>query len=214
MRDIIQQPEGRRLEFKEQLPSKTDICKTIIAFANDAGGVLYIGIKDSPRKIVGVPEDSVIETEEFISNIVFDNCYPLINPDISAINIDNELVLKVQVYRGSNMPYYLKSKGKNNGTYIRVGSSNRLANEEIITELERLKRNISFDSEPVLDVDFHNLSLEKLNQTFIAETGEVLNEAVLKKLKLISKYKNQVIPTRALVMLSDGEKKKELFPST
>ena len=121
IQEIIKQPEGRRLEFKEQLSSKADISKTIIAFANDAGGVLYVGIKDNPRIVVGVSEETLLETEELISNIIFDNCYPIIHPDISVINLNGKLILKVEVYRGNNMPYYLKAKGKNNGTYIRVG---------------------------------------------------------------------------------------------
>lgn len=57
--EIIKQPEGRRLEFKEKLPVSSDIAKTIIAFANDAGGELYIGIKDTPRKISGVIADEL-----------------------------------------------------------------------------------------------------------------------------------------------------------
>ena len=50
IKQLLQQPEGRRLEFKEKLPSKANLCKSIIAFANDAGGLLFIGIKNSPRK--------------------------------------------------------------------------------------------------------------------------------------------------------------------
>jgi len=55
--EILKQPEGRRLEFKEILPSKSDLCKTVVAFANDAGGELFIGIKNQPRDIIGVPEE-------------------------------------------------------------------------------------------------------------------------------------------------------------
>ena len=120
---LLKQPEGRRIEYKEKFPKKADLCKTVIAFANDAGGEIFIGIKDSPRKVVGLSEDDIFIIEEKISNLVFDNCYPIINPDISIVNIDNKLVLKVKVYRGSNIPYFLKSKGKTKGTYIRIGSS-------------------------------------------------------------------------------------------
>ena len=35
MLELIKQPEGRRLEFKETMPSKSDIAKIAIAFAND-----------------------------------------------------------------------------------------------------------------------------------------------------------------------------------
>ena len=34
--ELIYQPEGRRLEFKESLPTVADLAKTIVAFANDA----------------------------------------------------------------------------------------------------------------------------------------------------------------------------------
>lgn len=43
--DILHQPEGRRLEFKESLSTNSDLAKTILSFANDAGGELYLGIK-------------------------------------------------------------------------------------------------------------------------------------------------------------------------
>lgn len=49
LRDILQQPEGRKLEFKETLPANSELIKTMVAFANDAGGELYFGIKDNPR---------------------------------------------------------------------------------------------------------------------------------------------------------------------
>jgi predicted HTH transcriptional regulator len=39
---IINQPEGRRLEFKETMPARSDLAKTVVAFANDAGGDIYI----------------------------------------------------------------------------------------------------------------------------------------------------------------------------
>lgn len=40
---IIKSQEGRRLEFKGELPGNSDLAKTVIAFANDAGGDIYIG---------------------------------------------------------------------------------------------------------------------------------------------------------------------------
>jgi ATP-dependent DNA helicase RecG len=65
--EILQKPEGRRLEFKESLPTNSELVKTILAFANDAGGVLYFGIKDNPRKVVGLNEDDLLSLEEKVS---------------------------------------------------------------------------------------------------------------------------------------------------
>ena len=62
----ITQPEGRRLEFKEILPERSDLAKTVVAFANDAGGLLFVGIKDQPRTIVGIDEINLFKLEEQI----------------------------------------------------------------------------------------------------------------------------------------------------
>ncbi|MFH1195047.1 MAG: ATP-binding protein [bacterium] len=47
--DRILKPEGRRLEFKENLSQGDRIERTVIAFSNDAGGEIYIGIKNDPE---------------------------------------------------------------------------------------------------------------------------------------------------------------------
>ena len=38
--DKLKQPEGRKLEFKGKLSTRSELAKTVIAFANDAGGEL------------------------------------------------------------------------------------------------------------------------------------------------------------------------------
>jgi len=134
---IINLPEGRRIEFKEQLPVSSELAKTVIAFANDAGGNILIGIKDNPREITGCDSDKLLKIEEKISNIIYDNCSPIIIPDINFHNYNGKHIIRVIIHKGNNPPYFFKSKGENKGTYIRVGSINRLANEELITSLER-----------------------------------------------------------------------------
>lgn len=81
--ETLSQPESRKLEFKETLPAKADLAKTIISFANDAGGELYLGIKDNPREIIGLNENDLVPIEEKISNIIHDNCNPIILPEIT-----------------------------------------------------------------------------------------------------------------------------------
>ena len=71
IKEIIRQTEGRRLEFKEVLPEHADLANTIIAFANDAGGELYLGIRNNPREITGLPEEDLMKIEEHVSNIIF-----------------------------------------------------------------------------------------------------------------------------------------------
>ncbi len=87
--ELICQPEGRRLEFKESIPTGADFARTIVAFANDAGGDLYVGIKNEPRELTGVHEDDLFRLEEQISSIIHDQCYPIIVPEISFQSVDS-----------------------------------------------------------------------------------------------------------------------------
>jgi len=62
--DIIKGNEGKSLEFKRDLSSMKPIMKTLIAFANTAGGVMVIGGDDS-GKVIGIRD--VLQAEENIA---------------------------------------------------------------------------------------------------------------------------------------------------
>lgn len=70
-KNLIEYPEGRRREYKETLPAAEELAKTVIAFSNDAGGELFIGVKDQPRQVVGAPvEQPVPDLEHGSSGFV------------------------------------------------------------------------------------------------------------------------------------------------
>lgn len=70
---ILSFPEGRTLEFKRDLSSMKPILKTLIAFANTAGGTLLFG-RDDNGAIVGI--DDIFEAEERLANAISDNIHP------------------------------------------------------------------------------------------------------------------------------------------
>ena len=98
--ELINQSEGRRLEFKGELPTNSDLAKTVVAFANDAGGEIYIDINDNPRQIIGLSEEELPRIEEQISNLIYDRCYPIILPEVSFLTIEDKHLIKVCIYRG------------------------------------------------------------------------------------------------------------------
>ena len=59
--NLLKQSEGKTLEFKRDLSSPTNILRTIIAFANTAGGVLIIGVEDVTHYVVGIKEPHELE---------------------------------------------------------------------------------------------------------------------------------------------------------
>jgi len=85
---LLSSKENRKLEFKQELPSKEKLLKTAIAFSNAQGGDLIIGVKDD-NTLVGIDEDSIVKYEEIISNTIYDNCSPTIIPEIYSVKVEN-----------------------------------------------------------------------------------------------------------------------------
>lgn len=52
---LLQQNESKTLEFKQDLSSPRGVLKTLVAFANSAGGRLVLGVCDDKR-IIGVAD--------------------------------------------------------------------------------------------------------------------------------------------------------------
>ena len=145
-RDIMFSGESKNIEYKLTLPDKSEkYIKTIVAFANSQGGKLIIGVDDKTHQVVGVDDDNLFRLMDGIANAVSDSCVPQIIPDIAPQTIDGKTVIVVTVEVGKNRPYYLKSKGKENGTYIRVAGTSRQAYPEKIKELEMEGARISWD---------------------------------------------------------------------
>ena len=210
--EILRSPEGRTLEFKASMPKNSDLAKTVVAFANDAGGEIIIGVDDRHRA-VGVPEEALPQIEEQLSNMIYDRCYPTVLPDISFLSAGGRSLVRVRVYRGSTPPYYLKSEGKVGGTYVRVGSNNRLADEELIGELERRRRNVSFDGEIAPEKSLAELDFRSFRRLYEEKTGEPLDDLALQKLELAKAERGVLYPTNALVLLSDDGLRRSMFPN-
>ena len=120
--------ESKTVEFKIMLPKDSEkYIKTIVAFANSQGGQLIIGVDDKTREVVGVDEDILFRVMDSISNAVSDSCVPQIVPNVEPQTVDGKTVIVITVAPGPNRPYYLKSKGKDGGTFIQVaGTPDRL----------------------------------------------------------------------------------------
>ena len=74
--EIIKQPEGKSLEFKENANPKAKILSTIIAFANTAGGRIIIGVHDKTHHIIGIDNPHTIL--ESLASLIHDSIEPRI----------------------------------------------------------------------------------------------------------------------------------------
>ena len=129
--------ENKNIEYKRELPDKSDkYMKTVVAFANSGGGSLVFGVEDQTLQVAGIPEEQVFHTMDRIANAISDSCTPLIVPDISLQTVGDKTVIIVQIYPGGQRPYFIKSLGKEQGTYVRISGTSRPADTMLIKELE------------------------------------------------------------------------------
>lgn len=158
---ILKSSENRMLEFKREIPkNRQTILKTIVGFANGSGGSLYIGVNDN-RSVCGVG-DEPFELEESLSSFFFDSISPTPNIFYQAVSFEEKTIFVIKVLSGANKPYFIRKDGPEQGTFIRVGSTNRRADPQILAELRRQARNISFDSEVETSFDRDIFDLEIL----------------------------------------------------
>ena len=144
--DEIKAGESTNIEFKVEVPKKSErYIKSVIAFANTAGGKIIIGVDDETHEIVGVDKDEIFKIMDSITNTISDMCYPQIFPNIGVDTVDGKCVVVIEIYPGASRPYYIKSLGKESGTYIRVSGTSRPADEAILKDLELQGTNHSFD---------------------------------------------------------------------
>ena len=208
-RDTLFSGESKNVEYKVTLPDKSEKCmKTIVAFANTQGGKLIVGIDDKTHEIVGVENEILFQVMDGIANAVSDSCMPQIIPDIEPQTVDGKTVIVVSVEAGKNRPYYLKSKGKENGTYIRVAGTSRQAFPEKIRELEMEGARISWDELTCVGYSVSDEATERLCQdieNFRKKAGMTEHSVRKEQLinwKILKQSEGQVMATNAYALLT------------
>ena len=108
--DEIRAGESANIEFKVEVPKKSEkYIKSVIAFANTAGGKIIIGVDDKTHEIIGVDKNEVFKIIDNITNTISEMCYPQIFPSIEVDTIEEKSVIVIEVYPGACRPYYMKS---------------------------------------------------------------------------------------------------------
>ncbi len=205
--ELLRNPEGKTLEFKRDLSSSLGIVRTLIAFANTAGGTLIVGVEDKTHYIVGVSDP--LSQEEKITNFISDLIEPLILPEVEIIPYKQTQILIIHVYPSPVRPHFLKTKGLENGTFVRVGSSNRQADPTLIQEMKRFTRNQPYDEQPILKLNTDAIDFETASSVFAP--FKKLKKDDLKTLRLIVEHQGKYVPTIAGILLF-GKNREKHFP--
>lgn len=175
------QPESKTLEFKRDLSSPKPLLKTLVAFANAAGGRLVIGVDDA-RQVVGVSHP--LDDEERLCNLIADSIAPRLIPNVDMITLEGKTLLIVEVFVSGTRPHWLKAEGAEHGVYVRLGSTNRQADQALIDELRRTVEGAAFDELPMPDLALADLDLVAAQKLF--HGVRALDDHALRTLKLVT----------------------------
>ncbi len=195
--------ESSRLEFKVMLPDSNKIIRTVIAFSNAKGGKLVIGVRND-RAIEGISEEDAHQAMEWLDHSIYEACIPPILPLIYQQRIEGKVLLIIEVSSGTNKPYYQKSLGLSEGTFMRLGRSTVKADANIIEELKWQARGISYDQLPLYHARVEDLDESKI-QFFLDHRRNgittPISDDILRSYEIITKEHTTDYATVAGVLL-------------
>ena len=90
--------EGKNIQFKREIPKRPEtLWKEVSAFSNSTGGKIFIGIEDKTNEVIGIGEKNPFRLADDISNMIFDSCTPIIDPEITMISNVTALNIKTVI---------------------------------------------------------------------------------------------------------------------
>ncbi|MEI8025490.1 MAG: RNA-binding domain-containing protein [Pseudomonadota bacterium] len=152
--------ESSTLEFKESLPNTSKLLQEAVAFANQYGGRIVIGVRDDGT-IKGIDESQAEQLLEFINNTFYREITPPLMPLVLTQRFGDNVVLIIEVHEGITKPYHLTTPGLNEGTFVRVGRSSVRATADTIQMLQWASRGRFPDEYPVFRASWKDIDEQK-----------------------------------------------------
>ena len=207
--------ESKNIEYKVTVPDKSEkYMKTVVAFANGRGGKIIFGVDDKTLDIVGMDADNIYKTMDAITNAISDACEPTIRPDVALQTVKDKTVIVVEIFPGAQRPYYIKSLGMVDGTYVRVSGTTRHVEGYMLKELILEGQNRYFDSEICQNMTVSDNEIEKLcksmKETAMKNTWQDSEKSKIKDVTknvlvswgVLKEVEGKVYPTNAYALLT------------
>nr|WP_243025632.1 ATP-binding protein [Clostridium sp. AM33-3] len=138
--------ESKNVEFKVQRPKDSlKYMKTVVAFSNGEGGRIVFGVDDDTREVVGIRKEIIFSEIDAITTAISDSCEPVVIPDVYLQTINDKTIIVAEISAGKQRPYYIKSLGIKDGTYIRVSGTSRPADRDLTAEMYYEDEGRSYD---------------------------------------------------------------------
>jgi len=179
----------------------------VVAFANTAGGALLIGVEDATRNVVGIADPLALA--ERLANLISDSVEPSLVPEIEILPWRRTHLVGVEVHPSPSRPHFMAQDGLTGGTYVRIGSTNRRADEELIAEMRRSARGEAFDEQPLSELDSEAIDFRLASESFASIRK--LRKGDLETLRLVTAHQGRKVPTVGGMLLFGGDRQRQ-FP--
>ena len=218
--DQLRAGEDGRAEFKEVRlgdrgvlsPDTEALAGELAAFANAAGGGVFLGVADSGA-VAGIAPSRVDAVERWIVNVATHNCEPPIRPILRKIVLpdvagDDRRVLLVEVPRGL---YVHRTSGGR--YYVRVGSTKRdLTPPELARLFQERGREYVFDEQAVLTAAVDDLNRHRL-EAFFGRSPTIPWLDLLRNTRVTVREENGVDRPTVAGLLTFGREPTDFLPS-
>lgn len=157
--ELIAQGESGTLEFKRDTLRPEQLAKEIVAFANQKGGTILLGVEDD-GSISGIRRPRL--QEWLMDSVCGRHIHPRISPAYQEIEIGPEAVIAViTVAEGDSKPYVLRHNDRED-ICLRHGNITRTATREELVGLLASGGLLQVESLPVPRTSFSSLDLARL----------------------------------------------------
>ena len=126
--------EDSKTEFKQCERGRVPkgLLQTVVAFANSEGGIILVGVDEDGRSI-NLSSHHLDKLQTDIASQCMSCFNTIITPEIVKANRHLKIVIRpASVHQ---RPVYIKRQGLQRGSYIRVGSSNQVATDQVLSSL-------------------------------------------------------------------------------
>jgi len=134
IKKLIFDGEGATLDFKKTITNCEKIAKTLVAFANNRGGRLLVGVCDD-GSINGVKSEE--EEKYMLTKAAHFYCRPALEVIYEEIYVDQKMVLIAEIKESDLKPHYALGEDKKWWVYIRVKDKSLLASKIVVDVLKR-----------------------------------------------------------------------------
>jgi len=168
---------------------------------------MTLGMTIESREVLGVEDP--LDEEERLCSLIADSIEPRLVPNVELISFEDKTLLIVEVYPSGSRPHWLKKEGPEEGVYVRLGSTNRKADRELIAELKRSVEGKSFDEQALPDRTVDDLDFDAATACFERHRKLVKND--LESLRLVARHQGHLVPTVGGMLLF-GKDREMIFP--